>query len=51
MRLGIRYTIPTYKRPRGGSTPPPPPTNLILLENGVDFILLEGSTSDKVELE
>ncbi len=51
MRLGIIYTIPTYKRPGGGSTPPPPPTNLILLENGVDFILLEGSTSDKVELE
>ena len=51
MRLGIRYTIPTYKRPGGGSVPPPPPTNLILLENGVDFILLEGSTSDKVELE
>ena len=51
MRLGIRYTIPTYKRPRGGPTPPPPPTNSILLENGVDFILLEGSTSDKVELE
>tara|TARA_R100000353_G_scaffold108722_1_gene78112 strand:- start:374 stop:526 length:153 start_codon:yes stop_codon:yes gene_type:complete len=50
MILGIRYTIPTYKRPDGGSTPPPP-TNLILLENGVDFILLEGSTSDKVELE
>ncbi len=50
MRLGIIYTIPTYKRPGGGSTPPPP-TNLILLENGVDFILLEGSTSDKVELE
>ena len=50
MILGIRYTIPTYKRPRGGSTPPPP-TNLILLENGVDFILLEGSTTDKIELE
>ena len=50
MILGIRYTIPTYKRLGGGSTPPPP-TNLILLENGVDFILLEGSTSDKVELE
>jgi hypothetical protein len=51
MILGVRYTIPTYKRPGGGSAPPPPPTNLILLENGVDFILLEGSTSDKVELE
>ena len=52
MRLGIIYTIPTYKRPGGGSTPPPPPpTNLILLENGVDFILLEGSTTDKIELE
>lgn len=51
MRLGIRYTIPTYKRPSSGSTPPPPPTNLILLENGVDFILLEGSTTDKIELE
>lgn len=50
MILGIRYTIPTYKRPGGGSTPPPP-TNLILLENGVDFILLEGSTIDKIELE
>tara|TARA_R100000734_G_C3299031_1_gene89901 strand:- start:765 stop:920 length:156 start_codon:yes stop_codon:yes gene_type:complete len=51
MILGIRYTIPTYKRLGGGSAPPPPPTNLVLLENGVDFILLEGSTSDKVELE
>jgi hypothetical protein len=50
MILGIRYTIPTYKRLGGGSTPPPP-TNLILLENGVDFILLEGSTTDKIELE
>lgn len=50
MILGIRYTIPTYKRPSGGSTPPPP-TNLVLLENGVDFILLEGSTTDKIELE
>ena len=51
MRLGIKNTILPFKRPRSGSTPPPPPTNLILLENGVDFILLEGSTSDKVELE
>ena len=51
MRLGIKNTILPFKRPRSGSTPPPPPTNLILLENGVDFILLGGSTSDKVELE
>jgi len=51
MRLGIKNTILPFKRPRSGSTPPPPPTNLILLENGVDFILLEGSTTDKIELE
>tara|TARA_R100001509_G_scaffold81044_2_gene45638 strand:- start:103 stop:258 length:156 start_codon:yes stop_codon:yes gene_type:complete len=51
MRLGIKITTPGYKRPRSGSTPPPPPSNLILLENGVDFILLEGSTTDKIELE
>ena len=51
MRLGIKITTPGYRRPRSGSTPPPPPTNLILLENGVDFILLEGSTTDKIELE
>ncbi len=51
MRLGIKITIPGYERPRSGSTPPPPPSNLILLENGVDFILLEGSTTDKIELE
>lgn len=50
MRLGIKITTPSYKRPRSGSTPPPP-TNLILLENGVDFILLEGSATDKIELE
>jgi hypothetical protein len=50
MRLGIKNTILPFKRPRSGSTPPPP-TNLILLENGVDFILLEGSTTDKIELE
>ena len=50
MRLGIKLTAPSYRRPRDGSTPPPP-TNLILLENGVDFILLEGSTTDKIELE
>jgi hypothetical protein len=51
MRLGIKITVPSYKGPISGSTPPPPPTNLILLENGVDFILLEGSTTDKIELE
>lgn len=52
MRLGIKITTPGYKRPRSGSTPPPPPpSNLILLENGVDFILLEGSTTDRIELE
>jgi len=51
MRLGIKITTPSYKRPRSGSTPPPPPSNLILLENGVDFILLEGSTTDRIELE
>lgn len=51
MRLGIKITTPSYRRPRSGSAPPPPPTNLILLENGVDFILLEGSTTDKIELE
>jgi len=52
MRLGIKITVPSYKGPISGSTPPPPPpSNLILLENGVDFILLEGSTSDKEELE
>ena len=50
MRLGIKITVPSYKGPISGSTPPPP-SNLILLENGVDFILLEGSTTDKVELE
>ncbi len=51
MRIGIKITTPGYRRPRSGSTPPPPPTNLVLLENGVDFILLEGSTTDKIELE
>ena len=52
MKIGIKNTISPFKRPRSGSTPPPPPpTNLILLENGVDFILLEGSTTDKIELE
>lgn len=51
MRLGIKITVPSYKRPISGSTPPPPPSNLILLENGVDFILLEGSTTDRIELE
>ena len=51
MRLGIKITIPSYKGPISGSTPPPPPSNLILLENGVDFILLEGSTTDRIELE
>jgi len=51
MRLGIKITVPSYKGPISGSTPPPPPSNLILLENGVDFILLEGSTTDKIELE
>jgi len=51
MRLGIKIAVPSYKGPISGSTPPPPPTNLILLENGVDFILLEGSTTDKIELE
>mgnify|MGYP001167724824 CR=1 FL=1 len=50
MILGIKITTPSYRRPRSGSAPPPP-TNLILLENGVDFILLEGSTTDKIELE
>ena len=49
MRLGIKITIPSYKGPITGSTPPP--TNLILLENGVNFILLEGSATDKIELE
>ena len=49
MRLGIKLTAPSYRRPRDGSTPPP--TNLILLENGVNFILLEGSATDKIELE
>ena len=33
MILGIKITVPSYKRPISGSTPPPP-TNLILLENG-----------------
>jgi len=51
MRLGIKITVPSYIGPISGSTPPPPPSNLILLENGVDFILLEGSTTDKIELE
>lgn len=51
MRIGIKNTVLPFKRPRSGSTPPPPPTNLILLENGVNFILLEGSTTDKIELE
>lgn len=51
MRLGIKLTAPSYRRPRSGSAPPPPPSNLILLENGVDFILLEGSTTDRIELE
>ena len=51
MRIGIKNTILPFKRPRSGSTPPPPPTNLVLLENGVNFILLEGSATDKIELE
>lgn len=50
MRIGIKNTVLPFKRPRSGSTPPPP-TNLVLLENGVDFILLEGSATDKIELE
>ena len=50
MRIGIKNTVLPFKRPRSGSTPPSP-SNLILLENGVDFILLEGSATDKIELE
>jgi len=50
MRLGIKNTILPFKRPISGSTPPSP-TNLVLLENGVNFILLEGSATDKIELE
>ncbi len=51
MSTGIGVGISSVFIQRHGAVPPPPPTNLILLENGVNFILLETSTTDKIELE
>ena len=51
MSIGIGAGIGIAFPEKSGSITPPLPGSFILLENGVNFILLETSATDKIELE